>query len=111
MKLPNGDRAIVDKRKLSEYCLNLDHPRGRHKARVFGAVLGLTTDDADELRQVLLANAAPGDVRPLGADRYGERYVLDFDVAGGQRAGRIRSSWIIRHGDDVPRLITCYVLI
>ena len=35
MKLPNGERAIVDTRKLLEYCLNSEHPRGRNKARVF----------------------------------------------------------------------------
>ena len=38
MKLPNGERAIVDCRKLDEYCLNPHHPRGRNKARVFASV-------------------------------------------------------------------------
>ena len=33
--LPKGERAIVDLRKLRDYCLNLDGARGRHKARVF----------------------------------------------------------------------------
>ena len=49
MKLPNGDRAIVDIAKLRDYCLNAGHPRGRHKARVFVAALGLTVADADGL--------------------------------------------------------------
>jgi hypothetical protein len=40
MKLPNGDQAVVDIAKLRDYCLNKDHLRGRHKARVFAAVLG-----------------------------------------------------------------------
>ncbi|HXG48805.1 MAG TPA: hypothetical protein VNO52_14360, partial [Methylomirabilota bacterium] len=35
MRLPNGERAIVDIQKLTAYCLNLQHTRGRHKARVF----------------------------------------------------------------------------
>jgi hypothetical protein len=43
----------------------------------------LTADDAEELRQVLLANAAAVDARRIGDDEYGERYVLDFDVARG----------------------------
>jgi hypothetical protein len=34
MKLPNGERAIVDRRKLEECCLNPHHPRGRNKAKV-----------------------------------------------------------------------------
>lgn len=33
MTLPNPDRAIVDPAKLAEYCLNPDHPRGRHTVR------------------------------------------------------------------------------
>lgn len=37
MKLPNGDRAVVDIVKLTDYCLSTTHPRGRHKARVFAA--------------------------------------------------------------------------
>jgi hypothetical protein len=32
MKLPNGDRAVVD--KLRDYCLNPHHPHGRNKARL-----------------------------------------------------------------------------
>ena len=33
MKLPNGDRAVVELAKLTDYCLDPGHPRGRHKAR------------------------------------------------------------------------------
>ncbi len=32
MKLPNGDQAIIDERKLVDYCLNADHEEGKHKA-------------------------------------------------------------------------------
>jgi hypothetical protein len=46
MRLPNGDQAIVEIVKLRDYCLSPTHPRGRHKARVFAAVLGLTDKDA-----------------------------------------------------------------
>ena len=53
MKLPNGDRAIVDIAKLRDYCLNPEHPRGKHKARVFAAALGFTVDDAEKLRAAL----------------------------------------------------------
>ena len=53
MKLPNGELTIVDLRKLQEYCLNPQHPRGRHKARVFASV-GIREADADQLRTALL---------------------------------------------------------
>ena len=47
MKLPHGEAAIVDPQKLTGYCLNLEHPRGKHKARVF-ATLGFTVESAGE---------------------------------------------------------------
>ena len=31
-RLPHGDQAILDMRKIEDYCLNPLHPRGRHKA-------------------------------------------------------------------------------
>jgi hypothetical protein len=33
MKMPGGDAAVVDRRKLTGYCLNPEHPRGKRKAR------------------------------------------------------------------------------
>ena len=54
MQLPEADHAEIDLRKLREYCLNPAHPRGRHKARVFRAALGIGQDDAPWLRQTIL---------------------------------------------------------
>jgi hypothetical protein len=110
MKLPNGDRAFVDLRKLADYCLNPAHFRGRHKARVFASALDLTAENAEELRQLLLASAAAVDAEFDSSDEYGDRYVLDFDVARGNFSARVRSAWIIRWGEQFPRLTSCYVL-
>lgn len=111
MKLPNADEAIVDAGKLRDYCLNRAHPRGRHKARVFEARLGFTTDHVETLRAALLeAAAGRDDAVPGRSDRHGTRYVLDFDVDGPKGRGRVRSGWIVRAGEDFPRFTTCYVL-
>jgi hypothetical protein len=40
MKLPNAESAIIAIEKLRNYCLDPEHPRGKHKARVFSSVLG-----------------------------------------------------------------------
>jgi hypothetical protein len=37
MLLPNGKLAIVDIRKLRDYCVNPGNPRGSAKARVFAS--------------------------------------------------------------------------
>ena len=88
MKLPNGHRAIVDLVKLRDYCLSPQHPTGRHKARVFRAALGF-----DQSRY-----------------RWPKSYVIDFTLTATPAAATVRSCWIIRTGEDVPRLTSCFVL-
>src|SRR4051794_22991402 len=110
MKLPNGDRAVVDIAKLRDYCLDSNHPRGKHKAKVFASALGLTQADAEELRDALLEAANGNDCTPSDQDEYGERFVLDFTMQGPDGSATIRSSSIVRSGEDFPRLTSCYVL-
>ena len=110
MRVPNAERAVVDLRKLTDYCLDLTNEVGAHKARVFASALGFTKQDAfrlhSELRTAILESEAI-----LGrADHFGQRYIVDFDCTSGDRNARIRSVWIIDAGSDFPRLITCFVL-
>ena len=109
MRLPNGERAIVDLRKLREYCLNPDSPRGRHKARVFATALGFTVAEAATLRAKLLELARTGDARLGELDLYGQRYTIDFDLETAVGKATVRSGWIVLHGKPAPRLTTCYV--
>ena len=109
MKLPNGDRAIVDIRKLQGYCLNPLHSRGRNKARVFASV-GILLSDAEELRMRLMQAASTSEAQPGIATPHGQRYVVDFDLIRQDRVVRIRSAWIVRAGEELPRLTSCYVL-
>ena len=95
MKLPNAERAIVDLRKLRDYCLSLEHPRGRHKARVFESVLGLTAAHAQELRDILLTAAQSEQAAPTEHDDYGQRYVVDVVVSRAATQGTVRSTWIM----------------
>lgn len=110
MKLPGRERAVVDVAKLRDYCLSASHVRGRHKARVFASVLGLTSADAEFLRDELLRAAREGDAITSGSDEYGVRYTLDFEMGRGNRRATIRSAWIVRTGETIPRLASCYVL-
>jgi hypothetical protein len=110
LKIPNGHHAIVDIRKLTEYALNIEHPVGKHKARVFEAVLGLTSDDAKYLQSVLLKVVQELDAELGQEDDYGKRYIIDFEIESRVGKGTIRSSWIIRADEDFPRLTSCYVL-
>ncbi|MDZ8110609.1 MAG: hypothetical protein RM338_34115 [Nostoc sp. DedQUE12a] len=108
--LPNAENAVVDIRKLRDYCLNPEHDEGKHKARLFSSILGMTADNAEELRQILLKVVKTHEVRLGRGDEFGQRYTLDFTLEWQDRSATIRSGWIIEEGSDVPRLTTCYPL-
>lgn len=111
MKLPNGAKAVIDIEKLRDYCLSAQHPEGRHKARVFLSALGMTASDAEGLRSLLLIAAAESDnVTMTDSDKYGCRYSLDYAVFWSSRESVVRSAWIVKSGEDFPRLTSCYIL-
>lgn len=99
---------MVDIRKLRDYCLNPQHPEGKHKARLFVAALGMTDIDAESLRDALLQAVKSHDAALGRRDAYGQRYLIDFAFDWCGRRAILRSGWIIEHGSDTPRLTTCY---
>lgn len=110
MKLPGAERAIVDMAKLRDYCLNEQHPRGRHKARVFSLTLGITLADAAVLREALLDAAIEGEAVATERDDYGQRYVVGFEMTDPGGRATVRSTWIVLRQEDFTRMTSCYVL-
>ena len=108
-ELPNRDRAVVDLAKLRDYCLNPFHEDGKHKARVFKSALGLGRDDAEWLRERILDAAATRPAVLTANTPFGILYMLDFVLNTASGSAMVRSGWIVRHGEDYPRLTTCYV--
>ncbi len=104
-----ASRLIMDSRKLVEYALNPDAPRGRHKALVFERALGYTLDNWQHLLSQLETLAPQEEARLLGADRYGYRYVADFLITGiNGRQATVRTGWIVRTEEDAVRLVTLW---
>jgi hypothetical protein len=110
MKLPNVNQAFVDIAKLRDYSLDVAHPEGKHKARVFAAALDLTRNEANWLREQLLKVARTDDCVPGKKTNHGQRYILDFTLDHRDKSARLRSVWNIRPNENFPRLVTCYVL-
>ena len=110
MKLPNPEQAIIDSQKLSGYCLNLNHPDGQHKARVFRAALGLTQENEEELRNALKQSLKQYNSIFDKKNRYGNIYVIDFPMSRNNQQAIIHSAWIIHYEENFPRLVTCYIL-
>ncbi len=110
MLIPNAENAVVDIRKLRGYCLNPAHDDGKHKARLFSSIVGMTADNAEELRQILLEVIQTHEAELGRRDELGQRYILDFSIQWQNRSPTLRSNWIIEHDSEIPRLTTCYPL-
>jgi len=70
----------------------------------------LDRENAGMLVRALRVAAEQGDAVDGGADAYGSRYTVDFSFDGPFASATVRSVWMIRTGEDAPRLVTCYVL-
>ena len=77
---------------------------------MFLAALGLAATDAEYVREALLRAAVTEESVLTDVDEYGSRYQLDFTLTKGTRSAKVRSSWIMRRGEDFPRMTSCYVL-
>jgi hypothetical protein len=110
VKLPNGGRADLG-RKLEDYVLSTQHREGRHKARVFDSALGIGLTNRDLLREAILRAAATSDyVEGHGDNGHGMVYSLRFPMRTPKGSATVVTAWIVRHGEDFPRLTTCYIL-
>jgi len=110
MKLPGGDKALVDLEKLTNYCLSPVHPRGKHKARVFQSACGLTEENAEFMLQQLLDAAEQGEAVETSVDAFGRRYMIECVIAGPTGRALVRTAWIIRRNEDYPRFVSAYVI-
>ena len=108
--LPNAAHAFIDIAKISDYCLNLSHPEGRHKARVFQSALGIGEKDSQLLYNSILKAVAENEAHPTEADQFGARYIVDFELSANGRSATVRTGWIVRTKEDFARLTTCYIL-
>lgn len=100
MSLPNREEAHVDRRKLTDYLLNTNHPDAKGKSAFFNERYGT---DWNELREDLLEHAK-GPVTDIEETRHGTRYVIEEMLLG----ALVRSVWMIRTGESKPRLVTAY---
>jgi hypothetical protein len=108
MKLPNGDNAIIPTEKLIGYCLNPEHSSGKHKARVFASVLGITADNADDLRALIVTAAVEGEVIQQENTEFGELYKVDWAIPD-LESTVLRTLWEISLTQPNPRLISAFI--
>lgn len=108
MKLPNGDRATVPIEKLLDYCLNPNHPSGKHKARVFSSTLGITIETVDNLQLLIFRAAVEGEVVQQSSTEYGRLFKVDWAVPNYDRVV-LRTLWEITSETPHPRLVSAFI--
>ena len=62
------------------------------------------------LRRALLEAAASNEVETQTDSGFGVTYVLRSRLTTVKGTGIVLSVWIIRRGEDFPRLTTCYIV-
>lgn len=108
MKLPNGQFVIVPMEKLTGYCLNPNHASGKHKAKVFASALGITVENADDLRTLIVRAAIAGEVIQQGSTEFGQLYKVDWTVPD-QESIVLRTLWEITVEQPNPRLVSAFI--
>lgn len=108
MKLPNANRAIIAKEKLTEYILSETHSTGKFKAKLFRN-LGFSETNVDIFEKSLLKIAKSEELREEISTPYGTKYVLDgkIETPVGKLV-KVRTLWIIEKDKKRPRFVTVY---
>jgi uncharacterized protein len=111
LALPRLQDAHIPPEKLRDYALSPDHPKGRHKARVFASALGIRQYDWEYLRDRIyegLDSAAVTGIRTEGSWGWLYEVRMEIDGLNGQ-THPITTVWFCEGGIGAPVLTTTYV--
>lgn len=108
--LLNAEHAVVDYRKLSTYSLDVTHPKGGHKARVFQSALGYNPTNSDVLASKVQEGILTAPAKVLDANQHGQRMAVDMPILGANgETVIVRTGWIYEPDAVVPRMTTIFV--
>ena len=105
MKLSEDD-AVIAAEKLIDYILSSNHPEGRSKA-AYLSQMGYNQGNWQVLEQDLRKQHLSCDAKEGSLSPYGKKYEILAPLTGPNgKTMWIRSIWIVRHGENMARLIT-----
>lgn len=108
MRVPNARAARIRRGKILDYLLSATHEAGLDKASVFGR-LGYVRGDWPRLASDLLLHLSAHPVVAVQSGPHGTKYVVRGSLRGPTGESRIITAvWIVRHGENFPRLVTAY---
>ena len=108
VKLPNADKAVVERDKVADYLLNAAHPDNGGKAAFFEG-LGFRRSESETLVKALKKLARRAEITESATSPHGEKYVIVGQVESPTgKAANVQTIWIVDKGWDVARLVTAY---
>jgi filamentous hemagglutinin len=112
MKLRDfASQLYIGPKKLTAYALNVNHPKGRHKARVFQVMLGYTSENHEGLLRQIEASALDAEATIQKVDQYGQHLRVDLIVKGiSDQEATVRIGWLVVPNSDTASLSTIYVI-
>ncbi|MEB3884299.1 DUF6883 domain-containing protein [Lyngbya sp. CCY1209] len=105
------DEILIERRKLTDYALNPDNPKGKNKALMFAKYLGYTIDNYQLLLDQIHQKVLDAEAIPQNQDQYGTRYQIDLEIQGIETAQieTVRTGWLIPENSKQARLITLFI--
>jgi hypothetical protein len=105
------NEVIIDPRKLTDYALDPDNPKGKDKAVMFQRHLGYTKDNYQLLLDRIHDRVLDAEAIPKNEDQFGTRYQVDLEIQGveAQQMEIVRTGWLIPPNSNQARLTTLYI--
>jgi hypothetical protein len=108
MKLPNADKLVVEREKITDYLLNPAHPDNGGKAEFFEK-LGFRRKEWEALATALRTLAQTAEVTSHAESPHGRKYVIIGRIESPVgRLATVKTIWIVDKGLAVARLVTAY---
>ncbi len=103
--------VIIDPRKLTDYALDPENPKGKDKAVMFQRHLGYTKDNYQLLLDQIYDLVLNAEAIPQNKDKFGIRYRIDLEIQGmeAQQIEIVRTGWLIPLNSNQARLTTLYI--
>lgn len=103
--------VIIDPRKLTDYALDLENPKGKDKALMFQRHLGYTKENYQILLDQINDLILDAEATPQSEDQFGTRYQVDLEIQGiePQQIETVRTGWLISPNSQQAKLTTLYV--
>ena len=107
---PESSKLNVDLKKLTEYALNENHPKGKDKAKLFKDLLSINKNDYLYLLAQIFLNFKFNNINDFVYEKirigdFGIQYQVDIPILGKNgKIKNIRTGWIIK--DNSPATLT-----